>query len=336
MRFITVPTFLAITFICIALFLLQKFHNSQPPHRSVLIGVWTEEFWDNQTKTLHVKKIHQFEKNIDKKVTITNYYRGWDELDNPHVAKELHTMSSHGWTPMLSTNPYLTPKCTPSTGDIYTAIAAGNCDKLIHSIAKVMKLYGKPLFLRFAWEMNIETNEWSIQSTYSNPKAFIAAWKHMHTIFNAEKVKNVRWVFSVNVESQNSVPIESLYPGDQYVDWTGIDGYNYGTTQSWSHWASFDEVFQKTYKKILSIAPHKPLMISEFNSVSIGGNKSEWFRDMFDVQLPQKYPKIQAIIFFNENKMKTEGVDWRIETSSAVLDTIKKSLKDPLYTVSVP
>ncbi|MCR4326495.1 MAG: glycosyl hydrolase [Candidatus Roizmanbacteria bacterium] len=311
---------------------VKKLPYFQYSHREILIGVWTEEFWNNQTKTLEVQKIKEFEKNINKKVAIANYFRGWDEMGHPQVITELNSMHSNGWTPMVSTNPYFTEKCTSSTDDLYVTIAKGNCDVLIRSIAKVIKTYDKPIFLRFAWEMNIDSNTWSVQSTYSSPDAFIAAWRHMHAIFTAQKVKNVKWVFSVNVESPSTIPIELLYPGDAYVDWTGIDGYNYGTTQSWSHWSSFDEVFRPTYEHMLAIAPNKPLMISEFNSVAQGGSKSEWFADALDVQIPNHYPKIKAIIFFNENKTITEGVDWRIENSRSVINTVRKSLDNSIYT----
>ena len=320
--------------ILLKVFLLQKL-NIFPEDRTVLTGVWTEGFWDNNTKTLNVQKIQQFEKDIHEKVTIANFYEGWDELEDPPFAQNLQTISAHGWIPMISTNPYLTNKCDFSQEDIYATIVAGKCDVLIQNIARVVHSFGKPLFFRFAWEANVDSNAWSIQATYSSSESFIAAWRHVHEIFSREGVKNVRWVFSVNVPKANSISIASLYPGDAYVDWTGIDGYNWGTTQSWSHWTSFDETFHSTYQQILAVAPTKPLMISEFNSASQGGDKSKWFADALNSQIPNHYPKIQAIIFFNDNKMSSEGVDWRIETSPSVLRTVSASLRNQIYTSSV-
>src|SRR5256885_2213761 len=49
-------------------------------------------------------------------------------------------------------------------------------------------------------------------------------------------------------------------PGDAYVDWVGIDGYNWGTTQSWSSWSSFASLVRPVYS---DYAGRKPIMIAE-------------------------------------------------------------------------
>ena len=53
-----------------------------------------------------------------------------------------------------------------------------------------------------------------------------------------------------------------LYPGDEYVDWTGLDGYNWGTNPARpDRWRSFDDLFRSTYDQITeTIAPSKPLI----------------------------------------------------------------------------
>jgi hypothetical protein len=48
---------------------------------------------------------------------------------------------------------------------------------------------------------------------------------------------------------------------------------------------------------MLVVAPNKPLMISETNSANEGGNKSHWLVEALDVQIPNNYPEIDAIIF---------------------------------------
>src|SRR5207237_882843 len=54
----------------------------------------------------------------------------------------------------------------------------------------------------------------------------------------------------------------SLYPGDSYVDWTGIDGYNVGGTS----WTGFTGLFQATYNIITQHVPSKPMVLAEVGS----------------------------------------------------------------------
>lgn len=68
--------------------------------------------------------------------------------------------------------------------------------------------------------------------------------------------------------------------GDEYVDWVGIDGYNHGTTYSWSTWQSAAEIFGPTYDVITSIT-NKPIMIGEMGCAEAGGNKSQWLYQVF-------------------------------------------------------
>ncbi len=300
--------------------------------RVVSLGAWTGGLWNNKSKSLDLDKLHEFQSLISKKVSIAHYYRGWDELNKPGLSDQLYSINKNGWTPMISANPYFSLKCSENKEEnIYQAITQGHCDSLILAIADNFKKYNKPVYFRFAWEMNIDSIQWSTQYTGSSPSEFVSAWRHIHDIFRENEVKNLKWVFSVNVEKANSPSIASLYPGDKYVDWIAIDGYNWGTTQNWSKWLSFKEVFQSTYDHLIRVAPKKPLMLSEVNSVNIGGNKAAWFQDMLSYQIPNNFKKVNMIIFFNEDKTKEEGINWNIENSHQVVEAIKNSLKNDIY-----
>ena len=76
-------------------------------------------------------------------------------------------------------------------------------------------------------------------------------------------------------------------------------------------------------------------MLSEVNSAP-GVKKPEWLRDMLTVQIPQNFPKVEAIIFFNENKTEGEHVDWRIETSPESLNELHNALNNELYKSTYP
>ncbi|MBI4795197.1 MAG: hypothetical protein HY790_05055 [Deltaproteobacteria bacterium] len=77
----------------------------------------------------------------------------------------------------------------------------------------------------------------------------------------------------------------NYYPGDDYVDLLGMDGYNWGTTQTmekngWqSRWRSFQEIFAPMYQELRSLSPHKPLLVFETASAMEGGDKAWWIKE---------------------------------------------------------
>jgi len=79
--------------------------------------------------------------------------------------------------------------------------------------------------------MNGNWYPWSEQVNGNHPSQFVQAWQHVHDIFTKLGVTNVTWVWSPNVEYGGSIPLSELYPGSNYVDWVGIDGYNWSTVQ---------------------------------------------------------------------------------------------------------
>lgn len=303
---------------------------TEPVQRDIYLGFWTEEFWVDSTKTLNVEKLKEIEKKIDRKISIAHYYRGWEYLDDAEILKELNAISSNGWTPMLSANPYFFSECIAQNVSLYKAIASGVCDDFLHKAAKNLSQFHEPFFFRFAWEMNIATNDWSTIMTGSTAQEYVDAWRKFHSIMEQDGASNVLWVFSPQVENPTSDDITALYPGDQYVDWLGLDGYNWGESQSWSSWQSFGEIFDDSYKEITAIST-KPLMIAEINTTDLGGNKAEWYKKTFKDDIPNQYPRIMAVIVYNENRSYLESVDWRIDASSDSLSAFLEAVKSPHY-----
>ena len=300
---------------------INNFFSTRLPQRKILFGAWTEGMYDAKTQKLHPEKLSEFEKMIDKKVVIAHYYRGWESFINPNLITEFTILRSHGWTPMLNANPYYFSQCPPTKLPLYKAIAEGKCDAFLHKAGKNLSKIKQPFYLLFAWEMNNKDLEWSVRYSGSSPQDFIKAWRHIHDIFVEEKATNIVWVFCPNTKDQTSVSYGSIYPGDRYVDWIGIDGYNWGTSHSWSQWSSFAGVFTSSYNQLVALAPKKPMMIAEVNSTDQGGNKGEWYKDMLTQQIPYHFPQVKAVILFNENRSKQDKVNWRI-------DVTKDSLRD--------
>jgi hypothetical protein len=142
-------------------------------------------------------------------------------------------------------------------------------------------------------------------------------------IFKEEGVTNVKWVWTTNASnSGKGSTLTGNYPGDDYVDYISIDGYNWGTCQSWSSWQTFSQVFKKAYDALAKI--NKPLFIAEISSSERGGNKAEWITDMFE-HFATDFSRVFAVMWFSQSKEANEG-DWALNTSQAAVDAWKAGI----------
>ena len=218
-------------------------------------------------------------------------------------------------------------------------IIAGKYDKYIISFARSVKKWKHPFFLRFDHEMNGNWYGWSEGVNGNTNGQYALMWQHVHTIFTNQGVVNATWVWCpsavVNsVRGQSKFAITDQYPGNAYVDWVCMDGYNryngIGTA-----WTSFTDVFSQTYTQLTtSLAPSKPLMIGEFSSSEdavVPTRKSSWFTDALTTQLPQNFPLIKAIVLFNIWHPQGKPFDWRIESSANAQAAFRAGIASPYY-----
>src|SRR5262249_48553137 len=129
-------------------------------------------------------------------------------------------------------------------------IAGGAFDGYLRSWARAAKAWGKPFFLRPNHEMNGNWYPWGTGAGNPNnntPEEYVAAWKHLHALFDAEGVTNAVWVWCPNV----GLSMGEDYPGDGWVDWVGLDGYNWGDLNA--GWLALRDVFGAAYAELLRL-----------------------------------------------------------------------------------
>ncbi|MFI5931933.1 glycoside hydrolase family 26 protein [Actinoplanes sp. NPDC051494] len=196
-------------------------------------------------------------------------------------------------------------------------IINGRYDTLLRKRADAAGALGKQFFLDFAAEMNGDEG-WGGH----NPAKYIAAWRHIHDIFVARGATNVVWVWCPNNEdAPGSPPAMKYYPGDQYVDWTGIDGYNWGTSDPDFVWQSFRDDFAYLYPKLA--AKGKPIIIAETASDEAGGSKAAWIDGVVPT-LRTTYPLIKAVVWFDVDKER----HWQITSSSSAQAAYQRMAKN--------
>jgi len=252
--------------------------------------------------------ITTLENQFGEPFAIVSFYQAWgdrpDETSFP--IRAVSTIDRLGSIPMITWEPWVKdfdpairtnlPKPVDREYASLAAIARGDYDFYISNWATDAAAYRKPLFLRFAHEMNDPYRyPWGPQNG-NRPDDFIAAWKHVHLIFQKMNATNVLWVWSPHI----SMPwFEYYYPGDEWVDWIGTGILNYGDTAPWSRWWTFHQILEKAYPALLKL--HKPIMITEFGTVDSGGDASQWY-DQALRDAHEKYPAIRSIVFFNQSR----------------------------------
>ncbi len=136
--------------------------------------------------------------------------------------------------------------------------------------------------------MNGNWYPWSVGST---PAEYVLAWHHVHDIFSNKSLDatHLQWIWSVNYGDVGSYKAEEYWVGDNYVDWLGIDGYNWGGSQSWSSWAWPVQVLDNMVTRLRKLSPTKPLSINEYGTTSIVSKnvsnvqmKTEWLNQFCD------------------------------------------------------
>ena len=226
-------------------------------------------------------------------------------------------------------------------------IANGNFDTYIRQWATDAKAWGHPFFLRFDDEMNGDWYPWSELNNGNTAGQFVTAWRHVHDIFESVGATNATWVWCPNVGSTDSsqmMPFAEVYPGDAYVDWTGLDGYN-----NYPQSLTFSQVFLGTdagttwladsYRQVLALAPTKPMIIGETASneypptgTTSGNVKANWITDMLTTQLPYNFPGIRAVVWFNWDC--DPGSTYDIESSPAAQAAFASGINSGYYTAN--
>jgi Glycosyl hydrolase family 26 len=201
-----------------------------------------------------------------------------------------------------------------STGSVpLRDIAGGSYDASIKTWVQQAAAWGHPFFLLLDVEMNGSWEPYSPGVNGNTAADFVNMWRHFHDLAVQAGAGNITWVWAPNVDPGNIFTAYSqLYPGDGYVDWTGLDGFNQDGNETFS-W-----LFGSSYGKLLQLAPSKPIMITQVASIEGGLGKPGWITDALGTQLPQKMPQIKAFLWFNWRTQENGSTwDWPIESSAA-------------------
>jgi hypothetical protein len=242
-------------------------------------------------------------------------------------ANEFNSIRSQGAVPFYSWSSQSIPSTKEEPDFQLADVISGRYDAYIRKFAEAAKAWGHPFFLRFDWEMNGSWFPWSEGVNGNKPGEFVTAWRHVHDIFTSVGATNATWVWCPNVDfTRKLIPLNKLYPGKKYVDWTCMDGLNWGKHSDSIGWQNFNQVFSETYHRILKIAPEKPMLLGEVASNEKGGSKPAWIKNMLNVI--RRYRKLRGLIWFD---VKDRNTHWPLESSKQAGNAFAKGISRNIY-----
>ncbi|MGD0066683.1 MAG: glycosyl hydrolase [Streptosporangiaceae bacterium] len=242
-----------------------------------------------------------FTKIAGTQPNLVGYYSGWGEPFQTSFAK---TVNRHGAATILQWDPTLASA---------SKIAAGGYDSYLRSFADSVREFSKPVVIGFGHEMNAYWYSWG----YGNlpPSTFVAAWRHIVTLFRSQHADNVTWLWTLQADERGTGPVSSWWPGAKYVTWIGIDGYYYGPSET------FFSIFGETIAQV-RIFTGLPILLSE---VAVGpeAGQARKIPDLFAGM--RQYGTLGLVWFDIAQHQGTYHQDWHIEDNPAAETAFRRA-----------
>ncbi|HSW46481.1 MAG TPA: thrombospondin type 3 repeat-containing protein, partial [Phycisphaerae bacterium] len=159
-----------------------------------------------------------------------------------------------------------------------------------------------------------------------------AAWRRVYKVARQVQACNVAFVWAPNwISCPNPDQPQyawnhwrNYYPGDEYVDWVGIDMYDFDGQDP-------GNMIRPIYNEY---AGRKPILLAEtaghYDS-AVNADKERYIRQLFDA-MESAYPRIKGVVWFNYHE---PGYNWRIEETPASLVAYRGRIAHPRYATTI-
>jgi hypothetical protein len=211
------------------------------PRKRMLLGAYVSLSGESSGEASVAARERAMGRPYDLELTYYNWTDSFPDANEDAIA-------ARGTTPLMA---WYLPDKEPGSGASLSTITSGAEDGWIRTQARAIKAFRHRVFLRLGPEMN---GNWYGYS--GDPAAYIAAWRHIWTVFADLRVTNVTWVWCPNLTPANW---DAYYPGNRYVNVIGVDGFS-NTTYTWE---TFQQMFAGFFAHFASFAPGKPQLVVE-------------------------------------------------------------------------
>ena len=292
-------------------------NNILPPTgRGAFLGLWEPDL----THAYDREKV--FGRKLDLmgsmyKAPLGGCYNSTPPFSNGNPLKVVE----HGSIPIVHYKP----------GFTLDEINAGKADDCFRDLGQRIHDFGYPFFLRMYHEFN---GDWMPYAGCGD--SFINAWRRTVSLVRGAGGTNAIWVWNP-AEKARDCAFQS-YPGDAWVDWVAVDGYNRGTGWASSKtqcWCEFWQLFRDDPGVSLHdvYGPRKPFAVFETGSLedpSQPDRKGQWHVNAL-ASIKQNFPYLKALVYTDLDLSSNGGPNWRLDTSQSSLDGFTTLARDSYF-----
>jgi beta-mannanase len=214
------------------------------------------------------------------------------------------------------------------------SITDGSHDQFITQWAEAAKADGHTVYVRLMHEMNGNWYPWGYGVNGQTPAQYVAAFQHVVNIFHQVGATNVQFVWCVATQASakpGAPSVAAFFPGDAYVSWVAMDGYN----RSLKKQKTFADIFTNDYTTLTQIS-NRPVMIAEMGTIDVPGNpqaKAQWITNAYMTAIPQAFPRIKAVLYFD---LPGHGFTYPLDSDPSALAAYQQVVDDPYYQLPAP
>jgi hypothetical protein len=250
--------------------------------------------------------VDRFAQAVGRSPNLVMYYSGWPERFKTAFAQKA---AAHGATTIVEMDP---------TKVSLDRIAHGAYDPYLASYARAVAKFRKRVVISFGHEMNGFWYSWAY--THSSPASFVAAWRHIVTVFRQHGATNVTWLWQVNSASTKTGPVHAWWPGASYVNWVGVSGYYFLPKET------FGYIFKPVVASVRKFT-NDPVLIAETASAS-GAGQTRRINDLFAGVRKEHY---MGLVWFDHDSSgggagPYTGENWRLEGHPGELKAFRAAL----------
>jgi len=207
-------------------------------------------------------------------------------------------------------------------------------DAYLNQFAKDLSSSGARIFLRFASEMN---GPWVKYN--GDPTKYIDKWRLLTTVIRRH-AKNVAMLWCPYTTPRST--ILPYFPGDEWVDWVGINLYNVTYySMKWYQPGADDHPIDLLTWIYRRFADRKPIMICEYGAANYSALEDahvvpfavECIRTLYS-SLPAKFPRVKCITYFNTNNLQLKhrkNNDYTVTKGDEVNEAYRGVIADPYF-----
>jgi len=279
--------------------------------------VWWGVATHSEGSLTDMQVLDNLEQDLGRKFSIFRKYTKWNQkLPTPQQMN----LWNAGYVPSTAWTTYV-----KGAGDLtFADVASGAYDAYITQQAQSIKASGIHMFFTFQHEP--EDGQGAGDPQAGPPADYIAAFEHVHDIFDQVGVTNLTWVNTLTLgafKGANGKNAADWTPPSSYFDYVGVDGYVRFPCVKWDArpFLTFKQTFQEAYNFAVSL--NKPLFIGEVGIIeqtSCGypgdpNAKAQWVADA--IAQMRAWPRVSAVCWSHVivNFLDKHVLDYHVDST---------------------